>query len=100
MAIELSLVSNGWFRFLMDNKLATMYSSGSIEMGPDPLEGKDELLDKIRRSCAMVTQGSPLIPVLSSPSDVKLEVGNWSLAHEKEGELNIYNSDGCQVCYS
>jgi len=26
-AIELSNVSNGWFRYLVDNKLATMYSS-------------------------------------------------------------------------
>ena len=34
-AIELSNVSNGWFRFLVDNKLATMYSSGSTEGGPD-----------------------------------------------------------------
>ena len=34
-AIELSNVSNGWFRFLIDNKLATMYSSGSTEGGPD-----------------------------------------------------------------
>ncbi len=33
--IELSKVSNGWFRFLVDNKLATMYSSGSTEGGPD-----------------------------------------------------------------
>ncbi len=34
-AVELSNVSNGWFRFLVDNKLATMYSSGSTEGGPD-----------------------------------------------------------------
>ena len=32
-AIELSTISNGWFRFLIDNKLATMYSSGSTEGG-------------------------------------------------------------------
>ena len=34
-SLELSNVSNGWFRFLIDNKLATMYSSGSTEGGPD-----------------------------------------------------------------
>ena len=33
--IELSNVSNGWFRFLVDSRLATMYSSGSTEGGPD-----------------------------------------------------------------
>lgn len=32
-SIELSTISNGWFRFLIDNKLATMYSSGSTEGG-------------------------------------------------------------------
>ena len=39
-SIELSSVSNGWFRFLVDNRLATMYSSGSTEGGPDS-HGKD-----------------------------------------------------------
>ena len=38
-AIELSKVSNGWFRFLADNKLATMYSSGNTEGGPDSFGG-------------------------------------------------------------
>ena len=32
-SIELSTISNGWFRFLIDNKLSTMYSSGSTEGG-------------------------------------------------------------------
>ena len=32
-SIELSTISNGWFRFLIDSKLATMYSSGSTEGG-------------------------------------------------------------------
>ena len=36
---ELSGVSNGWFRLLLDNKLATMYSSGSTEGGPDSFGG-------------------------------------------------------------
>ncbi|WAR20339.1 HECD1-like protein, partial [Mya arenaria] len=30
-ALELSSGSNGWFRFILDSKLATMYSSGSPE---------------------------------------------------------------------
>ena len=34
-ALELSNGSNGWFRFILDNKLATMYSSGSPEGGSD-----------------------------------------------------------------
>lgn len=34
-ALELSNGSNGWFRFVLDGKLATMYSSGSPEGGSD-----------------------------------------------------------------
>ena len=34
-ALELSNGSNGWFRFILDGKLATMYSSGSPEAGSD-----------------------------------------------------------------
>jgi len=33
-ALELSNGSNGWFRFILDGKLATMYSSGSPEGTP------------------------------------------------------------------
>lgn len=36
-ALKLSKSSNGWFIFLMDNKLATMYSSGSPEASTDSL---------------------------------------------------------------
>ena len=97
IAIELSAVSNGWFRYLLDNKLATMYSSGSIESGPDPYEGRDELVDKIRRCCALVPEGTPLNPVLSTPSPMRLEVGNWTLVCQREGEVDIFNSEGAQV---
>ena len=34
-ALELSNGSNGWFRFILDGKLQTMYSSGSPENGSD-----------------------------------------------------------------
>lgn len=34
-ALELSTGSNGWFRFLIDGKLSTMYSSGSPELQSD-----------------------------------------------------------------
>lgn len=42
-ALELSNGSNGWFRFILDGKLATMYSSGSPENGSDS-SGKDFFL--------------------------------------------------------
>jgi len=34
-ALELSYGSNGWFRYILDGKLSTMYSSGSPEDGSD-----------------------------------------------------------------
>lgn len=41
-ALELSNGSNGWFRFILDGKLATMYSSGSPEGGADT-SGKKQI---------------------------------------------------------
>lgn len=41
-ALELSNGSNGWFRFILDGKLATMYSSGSPEGGSDSSGRKTE----------------------------------------------------------
>ena len=41
-ALELSNGSNGWFRFILDGKLATMYSSGSPEGGSDSSENRGE----------------------------------------------------------
>ena len=37
VALKLSKSSNGWFIFLMDHKLATMYSSGNPEASNDSL---------------------------------------------------------------
>lgn len=44
-ALELSNGSNGWFRFILDGKLATMYSSGSPEGGTDSSENRGEFLE-------------------------------------------------------
>lgn len=51
-ALELSNGSNGWFRFILDNKLATMYSSGSPEGGSDSSENRGEFLEKLQRARA------------------------------------------------
>ena len=97
VAIELSAVSNGWFRYLMDGKLATMYSSGSVESGTDPFEGIGELVDKVKRCFALTPEGTPLRNVLTSPSPLRLVIGNWSFICQREGEIDIYNSDGTQA---
>ncbi|KAK9409642.1 E3 ubiquitin-protein ligase HECTD1 [Crotalus adamanteus] len=66
-ALELSNGSNGWFRFILDGKLATMYSSGSPEGGSDSSESRSEFLEKLQR------------------------------ARSQEGEIAIHNSDGQQA---
>lgn len=94
-ALELSTGSNGWFRFLLDGKLATMYSSGSPEHQTDNTENRGEFIEKLQKAKASVRNFIPQ-PILSKPGPNKLVLGNWSLTCEKEKELHIYNIDGQQ----
>ncbi|CAF3926904.1 unnamed protein product, partial [Rotaria magnacalcarata] len=62
IAIELSMGSNGWFRFFADNSLSTMYSSGSPETNVDTSENRHDFIDKLQRLKQQVTiieQGQP-----------------------------------------
>lgn len=107
-ALELSNGSNGWFRFILDGKLSTMYSSGSPEGGTDSTgkgrntetltteENRGEFLEKLQRARSQVKPNSPSQPVLSRAGPTRLIVGNWALSCRKEGELHIHNSDGQQ----
>ena len=61
-SLELSNVSNGWFRFLVDNKLATMYSSGSTEGGPDSF---GELWSTVAAALFVVVHGVLLCRVFN-----------------------------------
>ena len=97
MALELSGVSNGWFRYLMDGKVATVYSSGNVESGLDPFEGTTDFVEKMKHCCLQVPKGSSIKNILSYPSPLRLMIGNWSLICQREGELAIHNSDGSQV---
>ena len=98
IVLELSVVSNGWFRYLMDGKVGTMYSSGSSETGSsDPFNGRSDFIEKMQHSCSQIPNGLPSHPFLSYPSSVKLVIGNWSIHSENEGELIIHNVDGSQV---
>lgn len=96
-ALELSNGSNGWFRFILDGKLATMYSSGSPEGGSDSSESRSEFLEKLQRARSQVKPVTASQPILSSVAPTKLTVGNWSLTCLKEGEIAIHNSDGQQA---
>merc|ERR1719228_2962843 len=96
-ALELSNGSNGWFRFILDNKLATMYSSGSPEGGSDSSENRGEFLEKLQRARASVRQGSGSTELFrAGPSEAIVLVGNWSLGCKKSSELTVVNSDGQQ----
>ncbi|KAG1653476.1 E3 ubiquitin-protein ligase HECTD1 [Nymphon striatum] len=95
-AIEFSNGSNGWFRFILDGKLATMYSSGSPENGTDSSENRGEFLEKLELARSEINVSLPSTPILSKPGSTRLIVGNWSLSCKKEGELRIHNSDGQQ----
>ncbi|KAM4625799.1 E3 ubiquitin-protein ligase HECTD1 isoform 2-T2 [Polymixia lowei] len=96
-ALELSNGSNGWFRFILDGKLATMYSSGSPEGGSDSSESRGEFLEKLQRARSQVKPVTASQPILSCLGPTKLTVGNWSLTCLKEGEIAIHNSDGQQA---
>ncbi|XP_075699792.1 E3 ubiquitin-protein ligase HECTD1 isoform X12 [Rhinoderma darwinii] len=96
-ALELSNGSNGWFRFILDGKLATMYSSGSPEGGSDSSESRSEFLEKLQRARGQVKPSTSSQPLLSVPGPGKLTVGNWSLTCLKDGEIAIHNSDGQQA---
>ncbi|XP_058800749.1 E3 ubiquitin-protein ligase HECTD1 isoform X3 [Phymastichus coffea] len=109
-ALELSNGSNGWFRFILDGKLATMYSSGSPEGGTDTTgrkggrntesltteENRGEFLEKLQRARSQVKPNSESQPILSRPGATRLVIGNWALSSKKESELIIHNSDGQQ----
>ncbi|XP_041351620.1 E3 ubiquitin-protein ligase HECTD1-like isoform X2 [Gigantopelta aegis] len=96
-ALELSNGSNGWFRFILDSKLATMYSSGSPEGGSDNSENRGEFLEKLQRAKSQIKTGTASQPILSRQSQTRLVVGNWSLTCRKDSEIQIHNSDGQQA---
>jgi hypothetical protein len=57
IAIELSMRSNGWFRFFANNSLSTMYSSGSPETNVDISENRHDFIDKLQRLKQQVLDG-------------------------------------------
>lgn len=96
-AIELSNGSNGWFRFILDGKLATMYSSGSPEGTTDSTENRGEFLEKLIRAKSQIKPGMNSQALFTAGlQSGKLNIGNWCLSYRKEGELTINNSDGAQ----
>uniref|UniRef100_A0A158Q903 E3 ubiquitin-protein ligase n=1 Tax=Elaeophora elaphi TaxID=1147741 RepID=A0A158Q903_9BILA len=97
VAVEFSDGSNGWFRFMLDGQLSTMYSSGSPEAGSDNAETRGEFLDKLTKARNAVPSGSLLHSIFSVPDASKtIEIGSWILASPKVNELTVTNRDGNQ----
>ncbi|VVC42226.1 Hypothetical protein CINCED_3A002842 [Cinara cedri] len=95
VVLELSNGSNGWFRFMINDKLSTMYSSGSPEGQPDT-KNKTEFIEKYLKAKVFVKLNTLSQPILSTPGLNRIAVGNWILISKKESELSIQNSDGLQ----
>ena len=60
-------------------------------------ENRVEFLEKLQRVCGQIPVGLGVQAILSSPSPLRLTVGNWSLNSQKEGEVAIRNADGTKV---
>ena len=93
-ALELSNGSNGWFRFILDGKLATMYSSGSPEGGSDSSENRGEFLEKLQRARGAVRPATNTYPLFTKANeDLTIIVGNWNLSC-KTGKFTKWPLDG------
>ncbi|KAI6238131.1 HECT-type E3 ubiquitin transferase [Aphelenchoides fujianensis] len=93
VALELNDASNGWFRFYLDGRLHTIYSSGPAESGPDNAETRGEFVRKFQtfRSQAGGNGAQPK-PIYSQPhAERRIESGNWRLSCTAADELVIVN---------
>ena len=97
--LELANESNGWFRFVINDRMATMYSSGSPEINPNPAEGGHEFCRKVQKACARVHLGAPPPAILTSPGEIQLKISNWCLQSKKEDELIITNIESPNVSF-
>lgn len=125
IAIELSLGSNGWFRFFADNSLSTMYSSGSPETNVDTSENRHDFIDKLQRLKQQVLDGigqekvddemktidiqqqqppppqaimiARTIFTSDTSNERTITVGNWTFECQGSSQLRIHNVEGEQV---
>ncbi|CAF0845992.1 unnamed protein product [Adineta ricciae] len=111
IVIELSMGSNGWFRFFTNNTLSTMYSSGSPETNVDTEENRHDFLDKFQRIKQQVFEGTDqerdtdkqqmivarTIFTSNTNNETIITVGNWTLQCDGATQLRIHNVEGEQV---
>ncbi|XP_065182623.1 E3 ubiquitin-protein ligase HECTD1-like [Sycon ciliatum] len=92
--VELSRGSNGWFRYMFENRMATMYSSGTPEVSSDVL-ARQETITKLQSARGPASLAPR--PILTSPGATKLKIGSWQFSSALTGTLSIHNADGPQV---
>jgi hypothetical protein len=100
-AIELSHNSNGWFRFLLDEKLYSMYSNGKPEISSETDENKSMFISKLvkAKQTVKIEQGMTLkncrrifsLPQSSKKVCTEIKVENWIFKSLNDGELEIMN---------
>ncbi|CAF3339147.1 unnamed protein product [Rotaria socialis] len=111
LIIELSMGSNGWFRYFANNSLSTMYSSGSPETNIDTDENRHEFIEKFQRLKQEVLEGGEqekdkekqnviiarTIFTSDTTSEKIITIGNWTLQCDGPTQLRIHNIEGEQV---
>ncbi|CAF1384645.1 unnamed protein product [Adineta steineri] len=111
IVIELSMGSNGWFRFFTNNSLSTMYSSGSPETNVDTDENRHDFIDKFQRLKQQVFDGTEqekdnekqqaiiarTIFTSDTTNETIITVGNWTIQCDGPTQLRIHNVEGEQV---
>ncbi|CAF3546281.1 unnamed protein product [Rotaria sordida] len=109
--IELSIGSNGWFRYFANNSLSTMYSSGSPETNIDTDENRHEFIEKFQRLKQQVLDGigqekdtekqNIIIARTIFTSDISNEriitIGNWTIQCNGPTQIQIHNVEGEQA---
>ncbi|KAI6206878.1 HECT-type E3 ubiquitin transferase [Aphelenchoides besseyi] len=92
VALELNDASNGWFRFYLDGRLHTIYSSGPAEAGPDNAETRGEFVRKFQNLRTQAGgNGATPKPIFTQPDPRQIESGNWRLLCTKADELVLMN---------
>lgn len=98
-AIELSHNSNGWYRFLINNKLCSMYSNGQPEMGAENDENLPIFFNKLLRATERLKANSEDLSKLtlrplfrSDQTEIKIENWVFKLVSNSEcNELHVAN---------
>uniref|UniRef100_A0A1I7WSM5 E3 ubiquitin-protein ligase n=1 Tax=Heterorhabditis bacteriophora TaxID=37862 RepID=A0A1I7WSM5_HETBA len=90
--IIFSFTSNGWFRFLMDGEVSTMFNNGVTDTFSEEtrIYAKKAFMTRWRHAKQPWNDDSMSVSVLCVPSvNKKVEVPNWELWSARSTELTI-----------